>query len=564
MLQDNFQLEIINRLGFTKLQLIGALEIEKLRAVYSKFFGKQALSNNAMEVSHNNPNDDRALKIHKEIVEVLQKSFAENFENFEFLASHFVVKKAKNNQSFQIHQDWNVVDEENYYNYQVWIPLDLSYPENGGICFVPESHLFYKNLRSGSFGIPHIPISEKIEKHLSYLRLFPKEAAVFFSKTFHGSFMNSSNTDRVVVLVNIIQQKAKPIYFHKENEKLEVFQFGTESIFKNLSRLEKGSRALKQKVDFDKTINQYDLEKIDEQMLLNKILQRNKKNGLAAAYEHKLFSIIKQEGIEVKVNESGYEIIEFLSADVIKKLQDKFNEMFPNRDLYEGAYSGMNELSLDKRREMYQFIKDTITPSLDAHFKNYFLPITSFYSRKPDQKYLLEWHSDPSFIFNEHLESFYGIWCPLVDVFENTGTLRLVPKSHRLLNKLHFAYKTSQWALESKRALLDKYGKSFSLKAGQALLFDARMIHSSEPNYSNFHRDNIVMRINHEKSQYFSMQTESSKAEKGNIYLQDKAFFFTEEITKHNLKPKHAPKIGEMALFYNEIPDEVIRKKLED
>ena len=141
MLKDKSQLEIINRLGFTKSSVLKNNDIHKLQKLYTKYFGSNQLSNESMEVSHNKPRDTRAFDIHQQIVAIVNDSFREKFEDFEFLASHFVVKKAQNNQSFQIHQDWNVVDEEKYYNYQVWIPLTLSYPENGGICFIPENHV---------------------------------------------------------------------------------------------------------------------------------------------------------------------------------------------------------------------------------------------------------------------------------------------------------------------------------------------------------------------------------------------------------------------------------------
>lgn len=564
MLKDKSQLEIINRLGFTKSSVLKNSDIHKLQKLYIRYFGSNQLSNEAMEVSHNKPRDTRAFDIHQQIIAIVNDSFREKFEDFEFLASHFVVKKAQNNQSFQIHQDWNVVDEDKYYNYQVWIPLALSYPENGGICFIPESHLFFNNIRSGSFGIPHVPITNKIEKYLSYLRLYPTEAAIFFSKTFHGSFINSSPKDRVAVLVNIIQRKAKPLYFHRNADKLESYYFGTKEVFTHLPELEKGNQVLKEQVNLQSSLEGYDIDLVDETQLIEKMVERKSIQGLPTDYEHKMFSIISDENLEAKVNKKGYEIIEFLDKKAIEKLKKKFNEFFPDRSSFEGAYSGMNDLSLDKRREMYLYIKHVISPYLDKFFRNHYLPIASFYSRKPDKQYFLDWHSDPSFIFNEHLEGIYGIWCPLIDVFKNSGTLKLVPKSHRLLNKLHFAYKTAKWSLEGKRKLLDRYGKSFDLKAGQALLFDGRMIHSSEPNYSDFDRDNIVMRINHNKSDYFSMQTDSNKAKKGNIYSQGKDYFFTNQVTEHNIKPINSPKMGEMYLFYNEVPDEYIGEKLKD
>lgn len=564
MFKNSLELETINNLGFNKVKLGNKELTLNLKKTYNKYFSSKK-NQDELNVSHNNPKFKKSLQVHDEIVEIVKPFFDEVFEDYQFLASHFVVKRSKNSESMQLHQDWNVVDEQKYLNYQVWIPLDLSYPENGGMCFIPKSHQFYNNIRSGSFGMPIVEIEQKIHENLAYLRLFPGEACVFFSKTFHGSFVNSTPKDRLAVLINIIPKKAKPLYFHKSKNYIDTYKFSTSFIFENLHLLEKGLMPPSAVKIGSRRIEkpQINNTKISLSHLLTKVKEVNLSNNLPQNYEFKTLSIIKNPGLELEVNSNGYAVIDFLDTKALQSLRNEFAKYFPNREKYSGAFSGMNELNLKDRKEMYYAIKQIIEPALASVFKNYRLPICSFYSRKPDGNYLLDWHSDPSFILNEHIESIYGIWCPLLDVDENTGTLKIVPNSHRLVNKLHFAYKTSSWALSNKRRLLDNYSKSFKLKAGQAILFDGRIIHGSDPNISNVNRDNIVMRVNHENSDYFSMRTKNSPTdEKGMVIKHNTDFFFSEEITEHNTQTKFGEEMGEMYLFNDEVEDEYIHKKL--
>jgi len=530
--------------------------VQALSEIYDLNYSGKSVGQ-AMYVTHNKPNDTIALRVSESITKVLSSYFNRHFIDYEFLAAHFVVKGAKSSDSLQLHQDWNVVDESQFYNHQVWIPLGLSYPENGGICFVPESHHFWRNTRSGSLSIPQIEITEKLYPYLSYLRLLPGEAAVFYSKTFHGSFINSTPENRVAVLVNIIQKRAIPLYYHKSScGAVKGFEVSTEEIFQYLPLLEKGLLPLKKEPIVEISDNLIDNRLIDANLLLDKIRFRNLEKGRAEDYQHKLTHVLRCEELEKNINRDGFAVIDFLDETALLELRLEFIEMFPNRDLYTGAYSGINEFSLEKRKEMYEFIKKTISASLDRHFKNHCLPICSFYSRKPDGQYNLDWHSDPSFILNEHIESIYGIWCPLFDVDEHCGTLQVIPKGHRLLNKLHFSYITSRWPLENKRRLLDRYSRSFQLRAGQAIIFDGRMIHSSEGNNSTIHRDNIVMRVCHKDAEFFSVKTENRDALNGVLYRQCLDFFFSEAIVKHGANVTTGERAGTMYLFNDEIIDD--------
>lgn len=563
MIKDRILHQAIERLGFSKVSLGNQILTKALSEIYQSYFQKNE-NGHDMGVTHNNPDDSRGIEIHHKITEAVKPYFDECFENYSFLASHFVVKKAQSNEAFQIHQDWNVVDESQYQNYQVWIPLDISYPENGGICFIPESHLFFNNIRSGNLGIPHIPIEEKLHPYLSYLRLFPGEAAIFFSKTFHGSFINSTPKDRVAVLVNIIQKEATPLYFHKSEIELQIeaYSVSTSEIFQFLPQLEKGRMPFGKKPDFKISYNHIDNSAIKADELIDRIHKFNQKEGRAKDYEHKLFHIVKEPNIEKEINHVGFKIVQLLDKEALESLKHKFDEVFPDRTKFIGTYSTMSDVSEAVRKETHEFTFQTVKRCLNKYFKDYQSPISLLYSRRPDNQYYLEWHSDPSLIFNQHLEPLYGIWCPLVDTDKMHGGLKVIPGSHRLLDKIICAYKTFKWPLENKRDLLENYSKDFKLKAGEAILFDARIIHSSEPNKSNIERDNFVMRVNHEKSEYFNIMTKSINESKGKLFKQNRNYFFTKTIKEHNTPTNTGEYKGNMYLFYNEIDDSSIKEKL--
>lgn len=563
MIKDKLYQESVERLGFTKITLGDDALCEGLQKIYLKYWGSNSQISD-MAVTHNNPDDNRALDIHKEIVSVAQPYLENTFENFQILASHFVIKKANSQESFQLHQDWNVVDEKKYYNFQVWIPLELSYPENGGLCFIPESHLFFENIRSGSFGIPSIRLEESIYPFLSFLRLFPGEAAVFYSKTFHGSFINSSPKDRVAVLINIIQAKATPLYFHFEENNLFSFKITTEYIFKNLHSLEKGIKPLNNEYTVNSIFPEFDNKYLSLEYLLQKIKKQNICLNRSLEYEHKLYSIINNDEFEKEINHMGYAIVNLLNISEIDLLKNKFAEVFPDRTQYIGAYSTMSEMSPSERKSIHHFTFNTVKKSLDKYFKDYNSPISLLYSRNPDNEYLLEWHSDPSLIFNENIEPLYGIWCPLLDVNNEHGALKVIPGSHRLQNKLNFAYKTTNFNLDEKRKILEKFGVSFNLKAGEAIIFDARIIHGSDPNKSKVCRDNFVMRICHKNSKFFNMITENKNAQKGIVYVQNEEYFYDEvnTIKEHNITPNTGKKAGIMYLFDADLSDKKLIEKL--
>jgi hypothetical protein len=88
----------------------------------------------------------------------------------------------------------------------------------------------------------------------------------------------------------------------------------------------------------------------------------------------------------------------------------------------------------------------------------------------------------------------YLYWCPLVDTDADNGTLRVVPGTHRLVTGLRgsgdFAAVT-----EGVEELLLERSVSVPLRVGEAIVYDAALIHGSPPNRTPAPRPAAAMAV---------------------------------------------------------------------
>jgi ectoine hydroxylase-related dioxygenase (phytanoyl-CoA dioxygenase family) len=525
----------IKKLGFARLSGFSNSTLDKLQTLYTHHF-RQLHSKSDLTVTHNLENVLSPLQIHESISKIVGSDLNKLLKGHRIFASHFAVKKAGSEGSFQLHQDWSITDENNYQNFQIWIPLITSYPENGGLCFIPESHNFFSNLRSGSLSIPRIPIIPEVYPYLSYCRLMKGEAVAFYPQTLHGSFINSSPEDRVGVILNIIEVNAPTYYFHQINDSvIEKHAFDASLLFAHLPVLEKGKLPFNQLISIE-NIYQKSNNELNFEDLFNEITKAAKEKNRALEYEHKETTILRNEELEIQINKNGFAIIEFLTPKEIELLKIEFGKFFPDRSVFSGSFSSMSVLENEQCKKAHKIIQVIIQEKLELFFKDFECPISLFYSRRPDAKNKLDWHSDPAFNFNEHLVPIYGIWCPLQAVNQTCGGLKIIPGGHRIIPKLNLSFAQWKWPLDDYRELLNNYGKSVELEVGQALIYDTRMIHASDPNYSDFERDNVVMRILPENSNYFKFIRSNKNG--GHVYKVPSNHFFTESAKNHQLSPE--------------------------
>ncbi len=534
--------------GFCKYDLQAKAILPELKELYQSIYGDEP--DKKFFVTHNTGNAEKALYIHQEINRICEPIISEHFQDYEVFAAHFVVKKAQSETSFQLHQDWNNLDESVAKSLQVWIPLEASYPEKGGLGFFPKSHRFFENYRSGSFDIPRVEVESKLFPYLSYVRLFPGEAALFYTATFHCSFINSTDENRVAALLNIVPKGSQNIYCHKNGSTVEKYAINALQLYERLHLLEKGEVPEGLNLLEKGSYSQIDNKEINTDLLIEKITKVRSDLNLPADYEEKQIHIIRDKELEKEINHKGYKVIDFLTEREVSLLLELFPRFFPDRENYKGRYSTMDHLPKEKTLEAHLEIQKIIKPRLEHFFREAYSPVSLLYSKKPDGVLDIDWHSDPSFILNESLEPIYGIWCALKDIGPKEGTLMIVPGSHRFIKRLNGTYVTWESPLKNYWRDIDQYQYQPSLKAGQAILFDSRMIHSSTPNTSKINRDCVVMRVTSNSiKDFFHVEMNSEKEGQGFLFRNNDSFFFTDIAKTHQGKTNPESSEGMMSFF---------------
>jgi hypothetical protein len=99
-------------------------------------------------------------------------------------------------------------------------------------------------------------------------------------------------------------------------------------------------------------------------------------------------------------------------------------------------------------------------------------------------------HRDPTFVDEDRHRSL-GVWCALQDMTSDQGPLRVLPGSHRLPSGVRVHQSTDNLYPEVDEHL-EELSTGVPLCAGEAILYDHRLIHLSEANRTDRERTVIA------------------------------------------------------------------------
>jgi hypothetical protein len=363
----------------------------------------------------------------------------------------------------------------------VWMELGLSYPENGGLLAVPGSHEHCGLGRTEGVSHCPVPISESLKPYLAPFRLWEGEAVGLNGNVYVGRCSNPVVSESVSLVIEL-----------SPKERLQNLLTRTGRV--GIGKLKKAVQD---------TPDDLPLYIVCAEDLIAIARRYRETLGLHPKYEFHQTRVIKSRELEQEVNINGFSVIDLLGNNEVIALQNMFDESFPNRTIFKGRYNTMQQKSGSESREIHSRIVEIISNRVGRFLENYAVPVSILYGKRADRVDDTGWHSDPGMMLNQHLEPYYGVWCPLVACDQSNGVLRVVPGSHRTLDSLVFHIE--DWPLASIRPVLDNYTVSFRLSPGQAILFDARLFHSSLPNFTDSERECVVFRVTHRQAEYFSV-----------------------------------------------------------
>jgi hypothetical protein len=226
--------------GFLIVSLLDEAALQQLQESFKTYV--QERLPDILYTSHNRNSLETNQAISQAIEKAISARLKDRLLGFQMVLGHFISKSADNDYEFALHQDWNITEEKCYAVAHLWIPLQDTCKENGGMFVVPRSHRLFGNRRSGSLGIPRIPRQAGFEEILLPLSVKKGQALIYHPALFHGSYPNRSNQDRDVALMSLVEDGAPLLYFHLDKKQNRVlgYRISAETVLTQLPVLEKG------------------------------------------------------------------------------------------------------------------------------------------------------------------------------------------------------------------------------------------------------------------------------------------------------------------------------------
>ena len=214
-------------------------------------------------------------------------------------------------------------------------------------------------------------------------------------------------------------------------------------------------------------------------------------------------SILKSDYHLRLLNSQGYTRFPLLSAESCQTLLDLYqSDPYTEKGTGLGFYTALDQQNSTQSLEKGEQMMRSLSPSLSRYLQDFQAITSTFIVKDHGSDNISPIHQDWTFVEEPHYAS-YMLWCPLQDVDLENGTLGLLPGTHRLLG--HTARPSPSPPYES--ILKDvgmelfKYMDFLSLSAGDALLFDHRLLHGAMPNFSPNPRIAIGVGLTHKDAQ---------------------------------------------------------------
>lgn len=219
--------------------------------------------------------------------------------------------------------------------------------------------------------------------------------------------------------------------------------------------------------------------------ILNKIFFLPNHKAINAEY-------ILDSEIRHDYNKNGYAIIKGIvdesSINQITEAYDLLDSCDKNKGDFITSANYGKELQLEVQEKLSGINKNLLHKIfvLDKCYSDFFSILVV--KQKKENKYLAA-HQDISFV-DETIGNTTFVWIPIEDIDENNGAITVLPRSHlwgrwQKTHNRHISplIKNNEWL---KRKMIPLF-----MKRGDALIFDASLIHGSLPNKSE--KDRIAM-----------------------------------------------------------------------
>lgn len=195
---------------------------------------------------------------------------------------------------------------------------------------------------------------------------------------------------------------------------------------------------------------------------------------------------LRDATLQAQLVEDGFVVVDLLEEGDLAALTDVWEG-----DSVElsGFHSTIHSDSLEHKRRVDERLRSILGPRIAALFDGHRCVVANFVAKAPGPDSEMPEHLDWSMVADAGVIS-VGVWAPLVNTDRRNGGLGVIRGSHRDLVALsgtpHFPSFDEMRSISSRFAEEDRI--ALDLRAGQAVIYDHRLVHFSPPNDSEIER----------------------------------------------------------------------------
>ncbi len=243
ILQDDQLDSLLLQQGFVVIPFLNSDEVKSLVNFYYEHHSK---SQDGMYATAHVPDVAFRMKMNDYIKQVFARAIEQTFINHTALGGSFIAKGKGSLGTLHPHQDWNIVDEEIFRSFNIWVPLVDLNDDNGVIKILPGSHAWLTTYRSANISSAYGNVNDLLWQKMEPLYMKKGEALIYDHRLLHASGENKSDEIRLAAVYGVIPDKSEMRYYHKADEKtIEVFESNPEFfLYGNIFEGPKGLKSL--------------------------------------------------------------------------------------------------------------------------------------------------------------------------------------------------------------------------------------------------------------------------------------------------------------------------------
>jgi hypothetical protein len=262
-------------------------------------------------------------------------------------------------------------------------------------------------------------------------------------------------------------------------------------------------------------------------------------------------TVIRDTSADADFRRDGFVVVPFLDASQVDRLRRIYFAHHQEEDVRRrtipsyapGFYASTFDNDVAHRRAVAAEVTEACQVALERVFTDYKVLYAGFLIKLPDAAGRLRVHQDPTLV-DETRFAPVNVWCPLQDIDERNGALRVLAGSHRLHTGPRATTIPAPW--RDHELSIERRMSALHMPAGSAVLFTQAVLHASQPNLSDAPRLAATLFVCHRSASIQIAHRSADTPEQIDLYAQDDDYMFqnSQFSTNTTLKPAIGRYVG--------------------